>query len=274
LKTKFISLKAFQNTILLVTPKPFSLKKRLNSKSSPQMKTGFILFIVLLKTLPTFAQFSEPAHVAFYATSGIPVREFRGAVKNDLGDTGWGLGINVLLNPKKSGNFSPVMIGLEGNYIHLGTEKTPETVALPQLKTTYNYYSLGPVVRALLSRREEGIIPFLDGFVGMKVLNTKTRIDNTFLDTLLDREYLAKLLTTNNESMGYGIGLGFFNRRILSSGETTGNSFYLKLNYSYGDRLTYVKKGSIEVNKDGLISYKMGKTQTGMVSLQFGWMLF
>lgn len=238
------------------------------------MKAGLILFIFLLPTLPSFAQFSEPAQVTFYATSGIPVKEFKQAVKNDLGDTAWGLGMNVLLNPKKLGYFSPVLIGLEGNYMHLGTEKTPESIAFPQLKTTYNYYSLGPVVRALLSRREEGIIPFLDGFVGMKILNTKTRIDNTFLDTLLDREYLAKLLTTNYESLGYGIGVGFFNRRILSSGETTGNSFYLKLNYAYGDRLTYVKKGSIEVDKDGLISYKKGKTQTGMVSLQFGWMLY
>lgn len=238
------------------------------------MKVGFILFILLLKSLPTFSQFSEPAHFAFYANSGIPVGEFRQAVNNDLGGTGWGLGMNTLLNPKKAGNYAPVLIGLEANYLHLATEKTPESVALPQLKTTFNFYSLGPVVRALLSRREEGIIPFLDGFVGMKILNTKTRIDNTLLDTLLDREYLGKLLTTNHENLGYGIGIGFFNRKIISSGEPTGNSFYFRLNYAYGDRLTYVKRGSIEVDQEGLISFKKGKTQTGMVSLQFGWMLF
>lgn len=238
------------------------------------MKSLGVFLVFFAVQLKGHAQFTEPVQISFYANGGLPVGEFRQAIKNSLVGTGWGLGTNVLVNPKRAGDFAPVLIGLEGNYLHLGTEKTPESATLPQLKTTYSYFSVGPVVRALLSRREEGIIPFLDGFVGMKILNTKTRIDNTLMDTLLDREYLGKLLATNYENLGYGIGLGFFDRRILSSGEPTGNSFYLKLNYSYGDRLTHVKRGSIEVDQEGLISYKKGKSQTGIVSLQFGWMLY
>lgn len=238
------------------------------------MKTLYTLFFLILLSSPTVAQFTEKAQVSFYGDLGAPIGEFRQTIQNSIGGNGVGFGTNILINPKKEASYSPVLLGIEANYLHLGTEKTPESATLPQLKTTYSYFSVGPVVRALLSQREEGIIPFLDGFVGMKILNTKTRIDNTLLDTLLDREYLAKLLTTNHESLGYGIGIGFFNRRILNSGETTDNSFYLKLTYAYGDRLTYVKRGSIEVDQEGLISYRKGKTQTGIVSLQFGWMLF
>ena len=221
-----------------------------------------------------FAQFTEKAQVSFYGNLGAPIGEFRQAIQNSIGGNGVGFGTNLLLNPKKEAAYSPVLVGIEVNYLHLGTEKTPESTFLPQLKTSYNYITLGPVVRALLSQREEGIVPFVDGFVGMKLLNTKTRIDNTIIDTLLDQEYLESLLSTNYEGLGYGMGIGFFTRKLDKGGINVGNSFYLKLNYAYGDRLTYVRKGSIEVDSEGFITYKNGKTQTGMITLQAGIMLY
>ena len=237
------------------------------------MKRLLVLLITLLSS-PTFAQFTEKAHVSFYGNLGAPIGEFRQTIQNSIGGNGVGFGTNILINPKKEAAFSPVLIGIEANYLHLGTEKTPESTFLPQLKTSYNYITLGPVIRALLSQREEGIVPFVDGFVGMKLLNTKTRIDNTIVDTLLDQEYLESLLSTNYEGLGYGMGIGFFTRKLDKGGINVGNSFYLKLNYAYGDRLTYVKKGSIAVDSEGFITYKNGKTQTGMITLQAGIMLY
>jgi hypothetical protein len=238
------------------------------------MKNLYILFFLTLISSPTFAQFTEKAHFSFYANAGFPVGEFRQTIQNSLGGNGVGFGSNLFINPKKENGYSPVLIGIEANYLHLGTEKTPESTFLPQLKTTYNYITLGPVIRALLSQKEEGMIPFIDGFVGMKILNTKTRIDNTLLDTILDQEYLERLLSTNYEGIGYGLGLGFFTRKLDKGGINVGNSFYLKLNYAYGDRLSHVRRGSIEVDQEGVITYKNGKTQTGVISLQAGIMLF
>ncbi len=238
------------------------------------MKKGLLFLIIGLISTSTFAQISEKAQVSLYGNLGFPMGEFRQAIQNSIGGNGVGLGTSILFNPKKEAAYSPVLLGIEVNYLHLGTEKTPESTFLPQLKTSYNYITLGPVVRALLSQREEGIVPFVDGFVGMKLLNTKTRIDNTIIDTLLDQEYLESLLSTNYEGLGYGMGIGFFTRKLDKGGINVGNSFYLKLNYAYGDRLTYVRKGSIAVDSEGFITYKNGKTQTGMITLQAGIMLY
>ena len=238
------------------------------------MKKGLLSLLLGLICSPIFAQFSEKAHISFYGNLGFPMGEFRQTIQNSIGGNGVGLGTSMLFNPKKESAFSPVMIGLEVNYLHLGTEKTPESTFLPQLKTSYNYITLGPVIRAVLSQKDQGIIPFVDGFVGMKLLNTKTRIDNTIVDTLLDQEYLESLLSTNYEGLGYGLGVGFFTRKLDKGGINVGNSFYLKLNYAYGDRLTYVRKGSIAVDSEGFITYKNGKTETGMLTLQAGIMLY
>lgn len=238
------------------------------------MKKGLLSLLLGLICSPSFAQFSEKAHISFYGNLGFPMGEFRQTIQNSIGGNGVGLGTSMLFNPKKESAFSPVMIGLEVNYLHLGTEKTPESTFLPQLKTSYNYITLGPVIRAVLSQKDQGIIPFVDGFVGMKLLNTKTRIDNTIVDTLLDQEYLESLLSTNYEGLGYGLGVGFFTRKLDKGGINVGNSFYLKLNYAYGDRLTYVRKGSIAVDSEGFITYKNGKTETGMLTLQAGIMLY
>ena len=238
------------------------------------MKVLFFLSLTLFIHLGVSAQFTEKAHFSLYGNAGFPMGEFRQTIQNSMGGNGVGFGSNILINPKKDSAFAPVMIGLEGNYLHLGTEKTPESNFLPQLKTTYNYITLGPVIRAILSQKDQGIIPFVDGFVGMKILNTKTKIDNTLIDTLLDQEYLERLLTTNYEGLGYGLGIGFFNRKTDRNELDLGGSFYLKLNYAYGDRLTHVKRGSILVDQEGLITFKNGKTQTGMLSLHAGIMLY
>jgi hypothetical protein len=238
------------------------------------MKTKLTILIILLIPHLVNAQFTEKTQVGIYGNIGLPVGEFRQNVNNELGGTTWGLGMNGLINPKRDGSFAPVLIGLEGNYLHLGTEKTPESSSLPQLKTTYNYFTIGPLVRGLLSQKEEGIIPFVDGFVGLKVLNSRTTIDNSFVDTLLDQEYEGQLLSTNYEGLGYGIGVGFFNRKYDGDGTKQSGSFYLKINYGYGDRISNVKKGSIQVDSDGVITYQNGKTQTGMVTLQLGYMIF
>lgn len=238
------------------------------------MKAFLIALGFILIQGAAFSQSTEKTHISIYGNLGFPIGEFRQSVNNSIGGNGVGIGMSALFNPKKEGYFSPVLIGLEANYLHLGTEKTPESTSLPRLKTSYNYVNFGPVIRALLSQREQGLIPFVDAFVGMKILNTKTRVDNTLVDTLLDREILAKLLSTNYEGLSYGLGVGFFQRKIWEDGVGQKSTFYLKLNYTYGDRLSYVQKGSIQVNPEGDISYQVGKTQTGLVSLQLGILLY
>lgn len=234
------------------------------------MKVRLIILLFFLFNVPANGQNWDIFHMGLYGNLGFPVGEFRETVQNSMGGTAVGTGINFLFKPTKSEFLSPVMIGVEFNYLHLGTDKTPESFYLPQLKTTYNYYNVGPLIRLFLNDKPDGFKPFLDGFIGMKILNTKTKIDNSLFDTLIDEEYLEKLLSTNNEGLGFGVGLGFFKSKIKEEFDQGSLSFYMKLMYQYGDRITHVKKGSIEVDKDGLISYQTGHSQTSLISLQFG----
>lgn len=238
------------------------------------MKTSILLIVFVSILHFSFSQTTDKFQFGLYGNIGFPVGEFRENVSNSFGGTGWGAGMNFFLNPKKGGAYSPVFIGIEGNYMNLGTDKTPESTFLPQLKTTYNYFNIGPVFRLFLSDREEGFVPFLDGFVGMKVLNSRTQVDNSIIDTLLDEEYLESLLSTNYEGLGYGVGLGFYKRKIKEESANGTMSFYMRLMYQYGDRINYVKRGSVEVDNDGAITYETGKTETSLLLLQIGLLIF
>lgn len=233
------------------------------------MKTLFFALYGCFLTYSCFAQGPNYVQVGFHGNIGFPVGEFRETFNNSLGGTGWGAGMTMLFNPKMGRAYSPVIIGFEGNYMNLGTDKTRETKYLPKLKTTFNYFNIGPLIRVFMSNRKEGFTPFIDGFIGMKVLNTNTKIDNTVFDTINNEEYLESLLSTNYESLGYGVGLGFYNRKIRAGNES-GHSFSLRLMYQNGDRITHVKRGSIQVDPDGFITYQNGKTETSILSLQLG----
>lgn len=238
------------------------------------MKSLTILIAFWLVSHISFAQTAEKFQVGLHGNIGFPVGEFRETVSNSIGGTGWGAGMNFFINPKKGGVYCPVFIGIEGNYMNLGRDKIPGSTFLPPLKTTFNYFNVGPIFRLFLSDREVGFVPFLDGFVGMKVLNSRTQVDNSIVDTLLDQEYLESLLSTNYEGLGYGVGLGFYKRKIKEDANTGTASFYMRLMYQYGDRINYVKRGSVEVDSEGAITYQTGKTETSILSLQFGLLFF
>lgn len=234
------------------------------------MKAPLVLVLFFLFTSLAKSQTWDTFHLGLYGNLGFPVGEFRETVQNSIGGKAVGTGINFLFKPIKSESLSPVMIGMEFNYLYLGTDKTPESKFLPQLKTIYNYYNVGPLIRFFLNDNPDGFKPFLDGFIGLKILNTKTKIDNTLIDTLVDEAYLEKLLSTNNEGLGFGVGLGFFKSKIKEEFDEGSISFYMKVLYQYGDRITHVKKGSIEVDPNGFITYQTGHSQTSIISLQFG----
>lgn len=234
------------------------------------MKTSILLIAFFSVILFSFGQSSNKFQFGLYGNIGLPMGEFRETVDNSFGGTGWGGGMNFFLNPKKGGIYSPVFVGIELNYMNLGTDKTPETRFLPKLKTTFNYYNIGPVIRVFLVEKEEGFIPFLDGFIGMKVLNANTQVDNSLLDTILDQEELESLLWKNYEGLGYGVGFGFYNRKFNEKLKTNQGSFYLRVMYQYGDRINFVERGSIKVDNEGLITYQTDRTQTGILSLHLG----
>lgn len=200
---------------------------------------------------------------------GFPIGEFKNSIENSFGNNGFGGGLHVLINTQKEDK-TPVFLGIDFNYLNFGTEKTPESKYLPPLKTTFNYFTLGPLFRVVLTEKYSGIVPFVDGMFGLKILNTKTRVDNSLVTTILTQEPNESILGTNYEGLVSGIGIGFYTKSQKKEADDIAASFFVKLMFEYGDKTRYVKRNSISVDPEGLITYQTGHTPTSMITLKFG----
>jgi hypothetical protein len=230
---------------------------------------SFLLLISFFGPLPS-SMSQNTFNGSMYGLLGRPISGMKNSLFEDRSIPGFGAGFNILANPKGRDRFSPIHLGIEFNYIYLGKEKIEKSYSLPQLKTNYNFFGIGPIFRYLTVDREEGFVPFLDAGFGWKILSTTTQIDNTFADTIFNEEDLTSLLTTEFGGLGLNFGIGFFNKNLPQENSLNSGSFYMKLMYQYGDALNFVKKGSIAVDSSGNFSYQTGRTKTSMILLQIG----
>ncbi|MDX5337764.1 MAG: hypothetical protein LPK25_01980 [Cyclobacteriaceae bacterium] len=229
----------------------------------------FFLACFFLFSKANGQEYREFMQLGLQGSLGFPVGQFRNSIQNSFGKTGLGGGLHVLFNTRKEG-YAPVFLGVDFNYLYFGTEKTPESQFLPPLKTTFNYFTLGPLFRVVLVDKDHGFVPFVDGLVGLKILNSKTRVDNSLVTTLLVQEPNEALFGTNYEGFVTGLGLGFFYKSHRKEMEDLATAFFVKLTFEYGDKTRYVKRNSIAVDPEGQITYQTGHTPTSLINLQFG----
>jgi hypothetical protein len=218
----------------------------------------------------------DPVHLGIYASVGVPSTQFKSAIDNGTG-LGAGLNFNVLASPYGRKKYSPVLLGIDFNYLYLGRDKAAETTTAPPYKTNYSYYTIAAATRILL-RKNEGITPFIDGIVGMKIYHTKTKIDKDAFQTVLADEQPEVIHGNSDTGLAYGAGVGIYNRRFCHNEQgaiTTGRpSFSLRAMYLLGDEIEYVKRGTLVVETDGTVTYDTGHTNTNMFLIQLGVYIF
>jgi opacity protein-like surface antigen len=218
------------------------------------------------------ANAQETAMLSLSANLTIPTRAFKEAVDNPIGGAGVGLGTNLLLNPKGRKGYSPVFFGVDFSYVTFGRDKQESTASSPPYKTSFNHYSISGMSRVFLTDKTEGFTPFIDGMLGLKIFNTRTKVDKDLLDIVLNDDQPEVIHTTNDSGLGYGAGIGFYTRRLKSEGEGSA-SFIFRALYLWGDKTSYVKRGSLVVD-NGYISYETGYTKTNMILFQLGINIF
>jgi len=236
---------------------------------------GFTFFAIARSL---FAQDAEPTSpstdpVLFFAAGqvGLPMGDLKKAIYNDLGNMGGGVSLGLLFNPYGTKRSTPVHIGLDFGYLTYGVDKIASSATNPALKTSFNVYTIGPAARILLSHRG-GFTPFIDGSIGAKIFNTRTKVDKDITNIILNTNQPEVINTTNDTSLGYSVGLGFFNRK-----QTTGSmaaSFTLRVMYLWGNEARYVLRDSITVDSNANVQFKTGYTRTDMILVQLGLMLF
>jgi hypothetical protein len=210
---------------------------------------------------------TEPYIFSIYGNVGIPSPEFKKAVNNSIGGTGVGFGANILFNTGGKKKLSPLAFGIDLSYQYFGRDKIEATSSLPPYKTSFNLWNLSGVSRVLLSKRAEGFVPFVDGMLGVKIFTTRTKVDKSAVATALgDEEELVGV--KNYEGLGYGVGMGWYTRKPHD--QDGKNSFSLRVMYLWGDRIKYVKRGSVQVDNGGNVTFETGYTYTNTILIQLG----
>ncbi|MFZ2906076.1 MAG: hypothetical protein WAZ98_07740 [Cyclobacteriaceae bacterium] len=227
-----------------------------------------IIFLFCVSSTHAYAQDTptESYTVSIYGNVGIPSPEFKKAVNNSIGGTAVGFGGNMLFNTGGKKKLSPLAFGVDFSYQYFGRDKIEATSSLPPYKTSYNFWSLSGVSRVILSKRTEGFVPFVDGMMGLKIFTTRTKVDKSALASVLGEE--EELVGVKNyNGLGYGIGMGWYTRKPQDQEDNA--SFSLRVMYLWGDRIKYVKRGSVQVD-NGSVKFETGYTYTNTVLIQFG----
>ncbi|MFN3841359.1 MAG: hypothetical protein ACK4RF_11710 [Cyclobacteriaceae bacterium] len=221
----------------------------------------------------TLAFAQESGQLSFQLNTGIPTGEFKEAVDNSIGGAAVGFGTNVLFNPKGKKGYSPAFFGADFSYMTFGRDKIKATNDAPPFKTTFNYYAINGMTRIFLSGKETGFVPFIDGTLGLKIFNTRTKVDKNVTHIILDDNQPEVINTTNDNGLGYGIGIGWYTRKTRDEEDPPKGSFTLRVMYLWGDSTSYIKRGSVKV-ENGFVTYEEGSTKTNMIMVQLGVILF
>lgn len=239
------------------------------------------LFIMVTTLNRAFAQtedyevspsaYHDTFHFNVTGLVGIPSKELKEAVQNDFGDLGVGFATSILMNPFGKKKPSPILMGIDFSYLTYGVDKIDESSSNPPLKTAFNVYNISAAFR-FLPRQSTGFAPFIDGMVGSRIFNTRTKINKDIVDTILNEDQPEVINTTNDAGLCYTVGIGFFNRKPKD--DQLKGSFTLRFLYTWGDDAEYIIRDSIKLDSDNFVTYETGRTRTDMFLIQLGFTLY
>ena len=167
------------------------------------------------------------------------------------------------------------MLGADFNYLTFGRDKIESTADTPPYKTSFNFYSACGVIRFLPMPDKTGFVPYMDGILGAKIINARTKIDKDFFNTI-NQDEDEVINNATDTGLGYALGIGFFNKKY-SDGEDGATistpSFTLRVLYHWGATASYVKRGSVVV-ENGNVLFEKGESDLNMVMVQIGIFIF
>lgn len=237
------------------------------------MKTRFLIVLLfastsLVKVHGQKYDSSKFSYINFYFNTqvAVPSKEFRAAIKNDFGNLGYGLATGIVISPLLENKPSPVLLGIDFGYFKYGQDKQASTSTSPPLKTTYNVFTWNGMAR-LRPRFQRGpITPFADGLLGLKLYNTKTKIDKNVVDFIFNDDQPEVINNVKNTSLNYGLGVGFYTNPKTQ----THPGFTLRVLYLWGDDVTYVVRNSVKVTSTGDVTFETARANTSMILIQLG----
>lgn len=214
-------------------------------------------------TVPLLAQKSD---MGIDFLIGLPQNEFRTSVD----EVGYGLAGHY---GRFIGN-SPIMIGVDVEYLNYGTEKRDEPLSetipdvIVEVETTNNILMLHGFARVQPQRGP--VRPYFEGSYGFKYLFTRTSIHTGWAD-----ETIASSTNFDDLAGSWGLGAGMDITLWERSKQKPGRGVFdvslnLSAKYLWGSEAEYLKKGSIAREPDGTITYLVLHSRTDMFVPRFG----
>jgi hypothetical protein len=235
------------------------------------IKFLIVLLIISASQMKAYGQkydSSKFSYINFYLNTqvAVPSKEFREAIQNDLGNLGYGLATGIVLSPLLENKPSPVLLGIDFGYFKYGQDKQSGTATSPPLKTTYNVFTWNGMARLRPKFQHGSLTPFADGLLGLKLYNTKTKIDKDVIDFIFNDNQPEVINNVKSTGLNYGIGAGFY----TNPKNQTNPGFTLRLLYLWGEDVTYVVRNSVEVTPAGDVTFETDRANTSMLLIQLG----
>lgn len=181
------------------------------------------------------------------ANIGLPLSAMKPAIKNKMGDAGFGVSFLLLSNPMswgkgKSSNTSPLRIGGEVGYTYYGRFKTEVDIQgnKGNYKTSYGIAKLNAIVR-LRPEHTEVFTPFADIFAGGNFYLSSVKQDLSFIESALGLQS-PDLGGQNSAVFVKGIAVGFTAGSLKRDAER----FFFRLSYTMGSHVNYIVRDSLD----------------------------
>jgi len=196
--------------------------------------------------------------------TAIPAKEFREVIDNSFGNLGFGLNIGLVLSPLGDKKPSPILLGADFGCFTYGNEKQAASTNVPALKTTHNVFTWNAIARLKPTHHKGRVIPFADGLLGLKLFNSRTKIDKNVTDIIFNTDQREVINNVKDTGLNYGLGLGFY----TSPKQNSNPGFQFRVLYLWGDEVKYVVRNSVAVNQDGFVTFSTNRANTSMVIVQ------
>lgn len=208
------------------------------------------------------------SNLQFYLSTqiAVPSEEFRKVIDNSFGNLGYGISTGLLISPFGEKKPSPILLGIDFGYFNYGIEKKAASGTTPPLKTTYNVFTWNGIARLQSPNYHGRITPFLDGLLGIKLFNTKTKIDKNLLNVVLNDNQPEVINNVKDTGINYGLGAGF----VTNPKKVNGVGFSLRVLYLWGDNVKYVVRNSLSIDANKNVTFQTAEAKTTMLIVQLG----
>ncbi len=230
------------------------------------MKSHFSLLLVFLSSVTTvLAQENSAGKTNAEASTtngllalqvGVPSKSMQRAIKNEMGNVGFGLGLNIVSNPfawGKNKKKSPLRIGGDIGYTYYGRFITDVNIQGYEgsYKTSYGILNLNGVLQ-LRPVNQLPFNPFLEVLAGGNFYLSSIKENLTAIESALGI-IPVELGGTSSSSFNKGIAIGF----NIGKAKYKTPQFTIRAAYNWGTSIKYIVRNSLtyEPSSNRLIYY-------------------